>query len=276
MERQRHELIYQLGDAHYEFLSLWPGAVQRKTNAATLVGNGLTPIPFRNHATFVRVQPEQIASLIAEVQAFYSALGAIPAFQLDPQTEPADFTEYLSRAGYRQQAEEAWMVFDRDHAGQEAANPAVQVERLDARSGEDAIQAYVDCYTLNFRTPPPAVAGFGESFRGVLSQPAAIHYLARVEGEVAGALSLFFKDGFGCVYNVGTFQSFRGRGIATTLLLQLVDDAAHLGVHILFLQALHHGPAQPLYQRVGFRTRFVRPWYLPDAPGGIWSPATQV
>jgi ribosomal protein S18 acetylase RimI-like enzyme len=119
------------------------------------------------------------------------------------------------------------------------------------------------------------VTGFGESFRGVLSEPTAIHYLARVDGEAAGALSLFFRAGYGCVYNVGTFQQYRGRGIDTTLLLQLIEDAAHLGVDTLFLQALHHGPAQPLYQRVGFRTRFVRQWYLPDAPGGIWSPASQ-
>jgi hypothetical protein len=39
----------------------------------------------------------------------------------------------------------------------------------------------------------------------------------------------------------------------------------------LMLQTLHHGPAQPIYERAGFRTHFVRNWYLPAAPGGIWS-----
>jgi GNAT superfamily N-acetyltransferase len=84
-------------------------------------------------------------------------------------------------------------------------------------------------------------------------------------------MSLFVEQGLGCVYNVGTFPSFRGRGVAQSLLLWLIDDARRLGVHTLFLQAVDHGPAQPLYERVGFRTRFVRAWYLPQPPGGIWS-----
>jgi GNAT superfamily N-acetyltransferase len=238
---------------------------------ATLIGNHLIPIPFRNHATFVRTPHEQVDNLIHTVQAFYSDLGAAPAFQLDPETAPEDFAVTLDSFGFFKQAEEAWMVFDRRSAGDTNANPEVEIEQIEANGSNEAIQAYIDCYNISFRSPAHVLAGFGDSFRGVLPQPAAIHYLGRVRREPAGSMSLFFKHDLGCVYNVGTFPAFRGRGVAATLLLRLISDATRLGIHTLFLQAVQDGPAQPLYQRVGFRTQFVRAWFLPHAPGGIWS-----
>lgn len=271
MELGSSNAFWRLAEAHYRFLGLWPGFVERRAYGARLVGNRLTPAPFRNHTALVRSRPHQVAPLIHEVRHFYQAIGALPAFQLDPETAPAGFAEHLLAAGFRKHVEEAWMVWDRQQAGQGQPNPAAQVEQVGTESSQEAIQAYIDCYNISFRAPPHTWAGFGQSFRGVLGHPSGIHYLGRIAGEPAGAVSLFAEDGLGCVYNVGTFPAFRGQGIATTLLLRLIEDAARLGVHTLYLQAVHHGPAQPLYARLGFRTHWLRGWYLPDAPGGIWS-----
>jgi GNAT superfamily N-acetyltransferase len=271
MDRKIHDLIHQLGDAHYTFLSLWPGYVRTQTCGTALIGNRLIPIPFRNHATFVRTRHEQVDTLIHAVREFYAGLGAVPAFQLDPETAPEDFAVSLVASGFFKQVEEAWMVFDPQCAGNASANPEVEIGQIEAHSSDEAIRAYIDCYNVSFRSPSHVQAGFGESFRGVLSHAAGIHYLARVRGEPASSMSLFFMDGLGCAYNVGTFPAFRGRGIAATLLLRLIQDATALGIHTLFLQAVEQGPAQPLYERIGFRTQFVRAWFLPQAPGGIWS-----
>jgi GNAT superfamily N-acetyltransferase len=268
----KQNLVEDLGHAHYRFLGLWPGAVETRVYGALLAGNRLAPAPFRCHATFVRTQPDQVTPLIHAVESFYRDLGALPAFQLDPGTLPPDFAARVQRAGFRHQVDEAWMVYDAGQTPGRAANPAVTLEVLAPSSPDAAIQAYIDSYNINFRTPPHAVAGFGESFRGVLAHPLARHYLARVQGEPAGALSLFAERGFGCVYNVGVFPTARGHGVGMAMLQRVIDDAAALGVHSLFLQAVHQGPAQPLYMRAGFRTAFLRAWYLPGAPGGIWSP----
>jgi ribosomal protein S18 acetylase RimI-like enzyme len=266
-----HDLIEQLSAAHYRFLSLWPGAVRTQTHGALLVGNRLVPIPFRSHATLVRARPDQVEGLIRAARGFFTGLGALPAFQLDPETWPADLPAALVRAGFQPQVEESWMTCDPATAGQGINGPALQIEPLTAESSPAAVQAYVDCYNTSFRTPESTWAGMGESFRGVLRHRAGRHYLAHVGDEPAGSMSLFAAGGLGCVYNVGTFAAFRGQGIATSLLLHLFGEARRLKVHTLFLQAVHQGPAQPLYQRLGFQTAFVRAWYLPDAPGGIWS-----
>jgi ribosomal protein S18 acetylase RimI-like enzyme len=271
MDRNTHELINRLGEAHYDFLSQWPGYVREHMFGAALIGNRLIPIPFRSHATFVRTSRERVDILLHAVWEFCTELGAIPAFQLDPETAPDDFAVSLVASGFFKQVEEAWMVFGRQYAENVSPNPDVEVEYIKARSSDATIQAYIDCYNVSFHSPPHVQAGFAESFRGVLTQPTSIHYLGRVMGEPAGSMTLSFKDDLGCVYNVGTFPEFRGRGVAATLLLRLIEDATRLGVDTLFLQAVQKGPAQPLYERVGFRTHFLRAWYLPQAPGGIWS-----
>jgi ribosomal protein S18 acetylase RimI-like enzyme len=133
------------------------------------------------------------------------------------------------------------------------------------------IQAYVDCFNISFGVAAHIQRGFGDSFRHVLPHPAGLHFVALLDGVPAGALTMFYEAGLGGVYNVGTFPALRGQGVATALLLNLLAVARQLGVEQLLLQTRHHGPAQPIYERVGFRIHFIRDWYLPDAPKGIWS-----
>jgi GNAT superfamily N-acetyltransferase len=163
------------------------------------------------------------------------------------------------------------MVCTVEEAPASPSQSRVVVEQLTPSSPASLIQAYIDCYNTSFRIPAHVYAGSGASFRGVLPHAAGLHFVGLVDGEPAGAVSLFHQGGRGGVYNVGTFPAFRGQGVATSLLRHLVVVARRLGVAQLILQTVHHGPAQPIYERVGFRTCFVRDWYLPGAPGGIWS-----
>jgi GNAT superfamily N-acetyltransferase len=263
--------IVSLCEAHYRFLSLWPESVREDRFGAAFIGNRLLPIPFRNHVALVRSRPEQAAWLIERANAFYQQLAAPLAFQLDPATTPLDFPAMLARAGYEKQVEEAWMVCPVREVPVTLDQTGVTVIQLTPTSPASLIQAYIDCYNISFRAPAHVHAGFDASFCGVLPHEAGLHFVGLVDGEPAGAVSLFHHSGQGGVYNVGTFPAFRGQGVATTLLLHLLGVARRLGLVQLILQAVHHGPAQPIYERVGFRTHFVRDWYLPEEPGGIWS-----
>jgi ribosomal protein S18 acetylase RimI-like enzyme len=163
-----------------------------------------------------------------------------------------------------------------DDAPAAPAASLLTIKQITTPSPEAWIDAYIRCFNTNFGVPEHSQSGFGASFRGVLPNANALHFVAFSKGEAAGALSLFHNGPFsknkvGGIYNVGTFPAFRGRGVATALLYHLVDVARRLGLASLILQTRHRGPAQPIYERVGFRVRFVRDWYLPDAPKGIWS-----
>jgi GNAT superfamily N-acetyltransferase len=263
--------IEQLCEAHYRFMSLWPGSVREDWAGAAWIGNRLLPVPFRNHIALVRSQPQEVVALIERASSFYEQWGAQPAFQLDAATTPVDLPETLKSSGYIKQTEEVWMLCEVAERPTVPSPTHVVVAMLTPDSPETWIQAYIDCYNTNFRTPVHTHAGFGTSFRGVLPHPSGIHCLALVDGQPAGAVSLIHEAGLGGVYNVGTFPAFRGQGVATALLLNLLTIARQAEITQLLLQTLHHGPAQPIYERVGFHTRFVRDWYLLKAPGGIWS-----
>ena len=142
-----------LSEAHYYFLSLWPGYEQDKSLGALRIGNRLIPIPFRNHTTLVRAGNNGSQRLIQATTTYFSDLGAIPAFQLDPQTDPPDFHRYLLTNGFRKRSEEAWMVLAKDRPPSLNINPHVHVRRLGQSSTAYRIQAYLDCYVINFRCP---------------------------------------------------------------------------------------------------------------------------
>ena len=268
--RQPNDIL-SLCEAHYDFMSAWPDFVREDWVGATFIGNRLLPIPFRNHVALVRSQPEDADALIERASTFYRALAAPPAFHLDPATTPPDLPARLVRAGYSKQVEEIWMVCALEEASSALAPAGVTIEQLTPASPASLIQAYIDCYNISFRAPAHVHDGFGASFRAVLPHPEGLHFVGLLEGRPAGAVSLFHKAGLGGVYNVGTLPAFRGHGVATALLRHLLDVARQLGLTQLVLQTVHHGPAQPIYERTGFRPRFVRDWYLPVAPGGIWS-----
>lgn len=263
--------IIDLCEAHYNFLSLWPGSVREEYAGAALIGNRLISIPFRSHVALVRSRSEDVPALIERANTFYEDIGAPSAFQLDPETTPANLPQSLSNAGYIKQTEEVWMLCPLNEAPLTPPPAHVIIAQVTPDSPDALIQAYIDSYNISFRAPAHVHSGFGESFRGVLPHPAGLHYVGLLDGKPAGALSLFFENGLGGVYNVGTFPAYRGQGVASALLLHLLVVARRLGLEQLMLQTLHHGPAQPIYERSGFRTHFVRNWYLPAAPGGIWS-----
>lgn len=263
--------IVDLCEAHYHFLSLWPGYVREEYAGAAFTGNRLIAMPFRNHVALVRSQPDDVTALMRHATDFYTSLGVLPAFQLDRETTPHDLPAALARNGYAKQNEEIWMLMGLAEGAPVPPAPHITIEQLTPSSPETSIQAYIECFTVSFRVPSHSHRSFGESFRGVLPHPSTLHFLGWIEGQPAGALTLIHDGQVGGVYNVGTFPAMRGQGVATALLHHTVTVARTLGLARLMLQTLHHGPAQPIYERVGFRPHFVRDWYLPGAPKGIWS-----
>lgn len=57
------------------------------------------------------------------------------------------------------------------------------------------------------------------------------------------------------VYNVVTKEGFRGQGLATALLRQLLAGAKDMGLERVMLNATESG--RPIYERLGFQERVV-------------------
>ncbi len=89
---------------------------------------------------------------------------------------------------------------------------------------------------------------------GVLGgvDPGAFHVLvARLDGENVATGLAFDHDGDCGVYNVGTLEGARRRGLGTALTARLVRDAVRRGCTTASLQST--GMAERVYAAVGFR-----------------------
>jgi ribosomal protein S18 acetylase RimI-like enzyme len=92
----------------------------------------------------------------------------------------------------------------------------------------------------------------------------AYHILiARLGGENAAA-ALAYDFGGDCgIYNVGTLEAFRRRGLATALIALLVHDALARGCQTASLQSTH--AAERIYASIGFRDLGRILEYVPEA-----------
>ena len=76
-------------------------------------------------------------------------------------------------------------------------------------------------------------------------------YVARVDGAAAACVAWLAVNGDCAVWNVGTREAARGRGLASGLMRQALSDAREAGCQTTTLQATQLG--RPVYRRLGYR-----------------------
>ena len=76
-------------------------------------------------------------------------------------------------------------------------------------------------------------------------------YVARTGGEAVACVAALDHAGDCAIWNVGTREAARGRGLATGLMRQALLDARARGCETTTLQATQMG--QPVYRRIGYR-----------------------
>jgi ribosomal protein S18 acetylase RimI-like enzyme len=97
------------------------------------------------------------------------------------------------------------------------------------------------------------VAGLLRALAGVrgLGDDAPIrHYLGRLDGEAVGIATLHLGGRVAGIYNVGTPEALRGRGIGTALTVAAMVDARASGATTAALQSSELGLG--VYRRLGF------------------------
>lgn len=102
-------------------------------------------------------------------------------------------------------------------------------------------------------------------YRRQVAERIGRHYVALADGALVATTSILPSaapptPSWG-LYKVTTQPGYRGRGIATALLMRALQDAAAEGLERVFLYTRPDGPAVALYERLGFSTLFCRTLY---------------
>lgn len=105
-----------------------------------------------------------------------------------------------------------------------------------------------------------------QMFLDELSQPDTRRYLVAEAGDgIVGYAGLMCIEPIADVQTIAVVPDYEGRGIGTTLLTQLIDEARHRGAADVLLEVRADNPrAQQLYWRFGFEQIHIRPRYYRD------------
>lgn len=105
-----------------------------------------------------------------------------------------------------------------------------------------------------------------QMFLDELSQPETRHYLvAETSDGIVGYAGLMCIEPIADVQTIAVVPDYEGRGIGSTLLTHLIDEARQRGAADVLLEVRADNPrAQQLYVRFGFEQIHTRPRYYRD------------
>jgi GNAT superfamily N-acetyltransferase len=90
-------------------------------------------------------------------------------------------------------------------------------------------------------------------FRGVLERAVgATFFVAEADGRPVGLCELYVQAGVAQVESVDTLEEFRGRGLASAVVLSAASAARARGCDLVFLRADDRDWPKDLYRRLGF------------------------
>jgi GNAT superfamily N-acetyltransferase len=244
-----------------------PGIEVIETSRYRIVLQPDLPIPGPNSVSWIRCRADEADEVIREAQSRVMPRGLPVMWTLDPDTEPANFADYLAALGVHpdpRSPEALVMVLP---AGASIAPPSVPgLELRDALAdmatfrSADAVSA--EAFMSISLGDDPAIVALQERRR--LNQLLAGNrrvILATVHGEPAGSagLSLYPPVG-GTINGGGVRPQFRGRGVYRAMVAARLEMAREAGVAGVAVWGAH--TSAPILARLGFETVGWRRFYL--------------
>ncbi|ANN19439.1 hypothetical protein SD37_30015 [Amycolatopsis orientalis] len=182
--------------------------------------------------------------------------------------EVAEITDLTGRATGPVDAEDPFSATDLNHLGDmrswqmpvmlwppaPVAEPSMEVSRV---TGEDDLRAAERAVIAGFELARFEPYRAGELFPMALLREAGVEvFVARLDGEVAGACVTAVEDGFGSHYWVGTPDAFRSRGVGRAVMLGSLAPLAGMPVTLTSSRL-----GRPLYESLGFTVAGESTWW---------------
>lgn len=217
------------------------------------------PSPDANHACLLRAAPQTADSLIAEVVDCFKSKGLPATIFISPACTPADLPARLLKQGFvKQKAEEAWIALEHLLDFEiPAPFPNIVVRPIT----KNETLTFAEIFMTAFDMPVDFAPYMAQLLEPSLDLPDIHHYLALVDGQPAGIMSLMRYEKFGVFGSGGVLPAYRKSGAATNLTIKAATDARERGVDTLMGQTKAGTPLERLLHISGFKKVFNRTCY---------------
>ena len=194
------------------------------------------------------------------LEEFYKSRGAPAQVEVCPHADPS-LLEIFHR-GYRVLEFENALVAEPSRiTAPPADSPGVKARRIESQE----IDLWTETCARGFFPDADAMAKALPAFRGMVKLPDVEAFLATVDGSVAGAGAVGFRDGLAGFFATSVLPAFRGRGAHRELIRIRVEAAREAGCDLFRVGALPGSGSQRNFERWGFhpaytKTILIREW----------------
>ena len=234
--------------AHYRFQH--GGFITRagQVPGGVVAFSNLTPVPMWNHAAWCGGEGS-FETFLQEAAALQVGQNRRPIIYLE--TGDPSHARTLGGAGFEKFDEEAWMIFRGKVAGAVLPTGMRFIRAQNSQELQDFTRTFYAAYQVQD-------GGYASGLRNGHKERGHTHYLL-YHGDSAVCIATVVREGaLACIYNIGTPPAFRQQGHAGRLMSALLQELTSSGCETVFLQVENQSAAQRLYQKLGFKTLFVR------------------
>ena len=216
-------------------------------------------------ALIYRVSPVDADTTLRTIIDYFRMRGRFPRIRLSPMSAPADWPDRLRREGFAETDErfDYILVPETLHV---TTNPDVRIGRAASLEEADRFSAI---QVAGFDIPVEHQAWDQALVRRHLATGQHNFYLAWLDGRAVGAgRSIHLAGGVTAMAALATLPATRGRGVGTSILGQMIEDARLAGSRVICGAVIPGSYAARMYKRLGFVTLFqTRSFGMADAQG---------
>lgn len=203
-----------------------------------------------NQVLVTRLGDDEADATIDEVYRRIGRDGTPFIWWVMPSFVPADLAARLELRGLVPDVTWPAFVLEMGELSEPAAVADLEIRRV--RTHRD-LDAYLDIVGQTLSPSDTFTDMLGEASRaiGFADDAPEEHFIGLLEGVPVAAASLVVAGGAAGIYNVGTLEPARRRGIGAAMTTAAVKRGAERGLGLATLQASTMG--RPIYERLGFR-----------------------
>lgn len=238
-----------------DFIAAWwllaevTGAERHEDASIRWFRTGL-PDAYCNQVLVTRLRDDDVDATIDHVRRHIRREGTPLLWWVMPSVAPADLPARLERLGLVHDG--AWPALAL--VIRELIEPPL-VGGLKIRRVENAVDlaAYLDIVAQTLSPSDAFTDVLAEASRriGFATDAPEEHFIGVLEGAPVASASLVVAGGAAGIYNVGTLEPARRRGIGAAMTAAAVRQGAARGFSLATLQSSEMG--RPIYERMGFR-----------------------
>jgi len=236
MDKTAYELEWSEYARTVYFATVVPGAEVIVSSEVVLVSDPQMPMVEGNHAALLRTTPDRAEALLDRIIQYYQERELQPTVAVSPNCAPDDWLKRLEARGFKQYGDpEHFLALQSSWYAEKLPLPQnVIVREID----RDGLQDFGRVMAAAYEMPEDVVPMLIRNFGYIIDLPDIHNYVAYVEGQPIGCMSLFSYMGYSALGSGGVLPGLRHTGAAAALAVRGYQDFKKDGNKLMTFQTM--------------------------------------